>query len=132
MANTSIYKRNTFIPTRFIPNGPNSYVLVLDYYEAKYQDAFSAVTPFTSFQVTDTNDGRLDIISTKVYGTPDLWWVIALYNGIINPLVEVETGTYLRMPSRSAVEFVLQNKANNTSSKSSSASSSGAVTVELR
>lgn len=132
MATTSIYKRNTYIPTRFIKATKNEQVLTLDWYAAKYLRALDGIAPFTSFQVADSNEGRLDIISDKVYGTPDLWWVIALYNGIIHPLAEIETGTYLRIPSRPSVEYALQNKANDTSSTNYPTASAGSVTVELR
>ena len=41
---------------------------------------------------------RLDIISRKYYGTPTLYWVIAMANNIIDPTVVV-TGSILEIPS---------------------------------
>lgn len=43
---------------------------------------------------------RLDLISNDFYGTPHLWWVIALVNDIIDPLVSVPEGTKIRIPTR--------------------------------
>ncbi len=42
---------------------------------------------------------RLDLISQKAYGTPNLWWVIAEFNGINDPLFDLRPGTILRIPS---------------------------------
>ena len=41
---------------------------------------------------------RLDIISQHYYGTPQLWWAIALANEFIDPFV-VNQGDMIRIPS---------------------------------
>ena len=41
---------------------------------------------------------RLDHISLEFYGTPRLWWLIALANDIMYPWKELEVGTLLRIP----------------------------------
>ena len=33
-----------------------------------------------------------DDISSEVYGTPKLWWVVALMNNVTNPFEELEAG----------------------------------------
>ena len=48
--------------------------------------------------VKDGEENRLDIISQKYYGTPDLWWAIALANEFIDPFV-VNEGALIRIPS---------------------------------
>ena len=42
-------------------------------------------------------ENRLDIVSNKYYGTPELWWVIAMANDIIDPLF-IRPGTIVRVP----------------------------------
>jgi len=37
------------------------------------------------FEVTSKNKDRLDLISREIYGTPHLWWFLAMFNNIINP-----------------------------------------------
>ena len=32
-----------------------------------------------------TNNDRWDLISTRFYGTPSLWWIIASFNGVKDP-----------------------------------------------
>lgn len=48
--------------------------------------------------VEASEENRLDIISNIYYGTPSLYWAIAMANNIIDPMVIVK-GTVLRIPS---------------------------------
>ena len=48
--------------------------------------------------VTDADCKRTDLIAWKYYQDVRLWWVIAEFNNISNPL-EIPTGTTLRIPS---------------------------------
>lgn len=41
---------------------------------------------------------RPDLISQKAYGTPSLWWVIAEFNGISDPLFDLQMDQILRIP----------------------------------
>lgn len=51
------------------------------------------------FHVVDpTEENRLDIISNIYYGTPNLYWAIAMANNILDPMVIVR-GTVLKIPS---------------------------------
>lgn len=46
-------------------------------------------------------EGRLDLVSNALYGTPDYWWAIAEANAMLDPLMEVKTGVQLRVPLKS-------------------------------
>jgi nucleoid-associated protein YgaU len=46
---------------------------------------------------TIENDDWWDNISSKIYGTPELWWIIALMNDINNPFEELEPGTSIKI-----------------------------------
>lgn len=52
---------------------------------------------------------RLDLIATSFYGVPDLWWVIARVNDILDPLAGPGLNQVLRIPTKSrlAAEGVL-------------------------
>ena len=55
------------------------------------------VTFYDSYEVGD--DSWWDNISYEIYGTPHLWWIIALMNEVVNPFEELIEGTninYLR------------------------------------
>ena len=45
---------------------------------------------------TENNDWW-DNIAYAVYGSPHLWWVIALFNEVVNPFEEMEEGMNLKI-----------------------------------
>ena len=48
-------------------------------------------------EVLREEENRLDIIANKYYNSPDLWWVIAMANNLIDPMY-VKPGTIVRIP----------------------------------
>lgn len=54
------------------------------------------------FTVTNVEEGRLDIIASRFYGTPRFWWVIAMANNIIDPF-DVPVGVTLRIPLKQSL-----------------------------
>ena len=54
--------------------------------------------------VTDADSKRIDLIAWKYYRDVSLWWVIAEFNNIFNPL-EIPTGTTLRIPAYDRVQM---------------------------
>lgn len=57
------------------------------------------------FTVLGEHINRTDLISTEVYGRPDLAWVIMDINNIRQPLIDLEVGQELRIPP---ITLVLQ------------------------
>lgn len=49
-------------------------------------------------EVLKEEENRLDIISNKYYGTPDYFWIIAMGNNLIDPMI-IKEGEILRIPS---------------------------------
>ena len=50
-------------------------------------------------EITGELTKRPDLISQKAYGTPDLWWVIYEFNGISDPLFDIQQGQFFRIPA---------------------------------
>lgn len=44
-------------------------------------------------------EGRLDLVSNTLYGSPDFWWAIADLNALVDPFL-VSAGTQLRTGPR--------------------------------
>jgi len=42
------------------------------------------------------SDAWWDNISQEIYGTPTLWWVLALVNDVVNPFEELEEGSNIK------------------------------------
>jgi hypothetical protein len=61
------------------------------------------VLPASSDQIYAVRQGsenRLDRISFSFYGTAKLWWAIAQVNNLVDPMMDIPTGTQLRIPDR--------------------------------
>ena len=55
--------------------------------------------PVIFHNVQFEEQGRLDLIAWKYYDNAYLWEIIALYNGIDDPIGEVKTGVTLMIPT---------------------------------
>lgn len=58
-------------------------------------------------EVTQTMENRLDNLAYELYGSAELWWVIAELNHIVDPMTEVVMGTQLRVPSKERLFNIL-------------------------
>ena len=55
--------------------------------------------------ITKDLENRPDLVASKAYDNPDLWWAIYEFNGIRDPLFNLRAGQILRIPK---VERVLE------------------------
>ncbi len=53
------------------------------------------VSLFNTYAVEGDGQAWWDNISYDVYGTPALWWVVALFNDVVNPFEELDSGQLL-------------------------------------
>jgi hypothetical protein len=57
-----------------------------------------AQTDILAYDTYEVAEGEFwDNISYQVYGTPFLWWVVALMNNVSNPFEELEAGTNIKI-----------------------------------
>lgn len=54
--------------------------------------------------VDSATESDLQLISFREYGTVSLWWVIGMYNGVVNPFTDLEIGTPIRLPTNPSIE----------------------------
>jgi len=59
------------------------------------EDILADASTFDTYEVS--NDDWWENISYNYYGTPDLWWVVALVNDTVNPFEELEEGSNIKM-----------------------------------
>lgn len=52
------------------------------------------------FTVPTGGGGRLDLISQKLYGTPELWWAIARCNPSMDPMVGPNIADVIQVPTK--------------------------------
>jgi nucleoid-associated protein YgaU len=65
---------------------------------------------FSVHQVAERERGRLDLIAHKFYGNPLYWWIIAHANDVIDPIGDITTGQFLRIPAASLVDQFVQRR----------------------
>lgn len=47
----------------------------------------------------------LDTLALKYYNNPTFYWIIADFNNILDPFMELPVGYYIRIPTISDIEF---------------------------
>jgi nucleoid-associated protein YgaU len=57
----------------------------------------------TFITIQSKDNGRLDYLAYLYYGTPELWWVIAIANDIFDPAYGLRPGTVIRIPENPSV-----------------------------
>lgn len=78
-------------------NGNSRYYEVDDENDLPQSNLLRDSYVYDTTVVQDSEAGRLDLVSYRVYNTPVRWWIIARSNSIINPDA-VLAGTVLKIP----------------------------------
>lgn len=60
---------------------------------------FTMSYPVSYYQIVEADVMRPDIISYKVYGVVDYWWIILYVNDIESPLTDMTSGTIIQIPN---------------------------------
>lgn len=56
---------------------------------------------FSLYKINTDEVGRLDLVSYKVYGSEQYFWVIAHFNNLLDPVIGFSIGDKLRIPNLS-------------------------------
>lgn len=113
------YRRANYIPLSIDR-------LRLDFVNASYSNMKFVLTTSKVFVVTDAYESNLPGIAFTLYQDPGLWWVLAMYNGIIDPIDEIVTGLKLNVPDLAAINAFLDV---NTKQQASSVNSIPTITL---
>ena len=82
----------------------NSRYYNVDYeYDLPQSNTLKTNYVYDTVTVMAKESGRLDLVSYRVYNTPVYWWLIARFNGIINPETAV-AGTRLKIPKLQEIQ----------------------------
>ena len=79
----------------------------LDYLSPKYLNIAFALRATNSYTVNSSDASNAPGIAFLVYGNRDYWWIICLYNGILDPLAEFVPGSVLQLPDLADVNAFL-------------------------
>lgn len=59
------------------------------------------------YQIDKTKEGRLDLIAHEILGNSRLWWLVAQYNSILDPFLEITEGKIIRIPNKERATSML-------------------------
>jgi hypothetical protein len=60
-------------------------------------DILTNISFFDTYETEGESQVWWENISYEIYGTPYLWWVIPLFNDVVNPFEEIEAGDNLKV-----------------------------------
>ena len=52
---------------------------------------------FDTYETEGDREVWWENIAYDLYGTPYLWWIVPLFNDVVNPFEEIESGTNLKV-----------------------------------
>ena len=61
------------------------------------KDVKTDIYAFDTYEVEGENQAFWDNISFDLYGTPFLWWIVAIFNDVVNPFEELDPGGNLQV-----------------------------------
>ena len=93
-----------------------------DSFHSLYKNIRYRIQNYSTYKVKASDVANLPGISFNVYGTVSLWRVILEFNGLSDPINDVQIGMTLNIPDKSAVASML-------SKPLSTGSSSNTITI---
>lgn len=90
--------------------GQNSKKQSLDYYSSKYKNIKHLLRPSQAYSLTLADYANAPGLAFKFYGDVGYWWVICLYNGIIDPITGFQPGNTIYLPSLADVNALLSSQ----------------------
>lgn len=102
MATMIDLNRATYLQVGGVEGAP-----VIDYLSANYLNIRFLLKARDTYQVTTADSCNLPGIAHKVYGDKGYWWIIGMYNGIIDPVQDLVPGLVLQLPAISDINAML-------------------------
>lgn len=95
----SKYKRTNFLEEFTTDSGKNEYDLI-----SSNWDLFEINNQITYGIITKLDMNRPDVLSYRVYGDSQYWWILCKFNHIDDVWNDMELGGYILIPSLADIE----------------------------
>lgn len=99
--------RITYTDVLIRKNGPRT-EMNLDWMAARYLNLQENISRSTVFMIGADTEFRPERISFKFYNTVGWWWVICMFNGVVNPLEDLYAGREILIPDINDVHKFLE------------------------
>lgn len=97
--NSGITAPNIYDASKFIEFTNDGFDILSSYFVNKIKDL-----EVGGFYITSGDVNRLDLVSYKLYKDTQYWWILLIFNDLIDPFNDVKDGMLLRYPKLSALE----------------------------
>ena len=101
------HSRSGYLPRSVVGTADRELKVVMDYMSAPYLNLNEYITKYSTHVISQAFEGRPDLISHKLYGSVDLWWVVCQFNGVVNPFTDLYVGLLIKVPDYSQLMHVL-------------------------
>lgn len=88
---------------------------VLDYLSPKYKNIRYKLPINQTITIGAHDQANAPGIAHRIYGDKSYWWVVCMFNGIINPVTELEPGTVIMLPSLNDINALLSEEPSDNS-----------------
>ena len=88
-----------------------------DFVSARYKNMRWLLRHTETYEVTASDTANLPGIAFRVYGDVGYWWILGMYNGIIDPVADIRPPLTLGIPSLSSINTFLSEGRMNLESK---------------
>lgn len=85
----------------------------LNYLSAKYKNIKFRIPPKQQYTVTQGDTANSFGLAFSIYGDKGYWWVLCMFNGILDPISEIAPGTLLNLPSLADINNFLTSQDSN-------------------
>lgn len=80
---------------------------VPNYLSAKFKNIKFLLPAADSYMLSQSDAANLPGLAKKLLGDVGYWWVLALYNGILDPVSDLVPGRVLQIPSVTDINALL-------------------------
>lgn len=113
--------RAQLVPVATIELAAGEQVRVPDFLNASYVDRIRKLVIDQTYELQAGDIGYPDLLSSRLYGTIDYWWILCMYNGCVDPLTDMVAGAKWSIPTSDSIQNLVSNQAGTRSNRVGSA-----------
>jgi len=87
-----------------------------DVFQSGYKNIRFNIQQQQQIQLDNSNAYNLPGIAYQAYGDTSLWWAIMVYNGLSDPLTDIQPGIVLLLPAKSTIQSYISRQSSSSSS----------------
>ncbi len=99
--------RGQFIPVPYISDRIYGVYKIADWLSAGYIRNIGSLIVQQLYQLEARDCPFPELLSYRLYGTTDYWWILCWANGVINPMTDMNPGDSWQIPTYDSIQTML-------------------------